>query len=161
MNNKIIYAVLFTFFLFIAEQGITQTGNSIVYDLYYNLILYPETGDQFVQINHAVFDGNFYSCLAQVQQRAMQAGQQETNRCNGIIDPGRRRACHNNNEAAKIYTWTREIRPCCQGNGLWSQTTIGAAAIVGKRALESMYPGAWEQTIRTTLPAWRPLFLCQ
>ena len=162
--KKIFYAVLFTFFLFTAGQGIAQNVNSIVYDLYYNLILNPESGDEFIRINHAVFDGNFYSCLAQVQQRAMQAGQQETNRCNGIVDPGKRRACHNNNEAAKIYTWTREIRPCCQGRGLWSQTTIGSSSIVGKREFEKLKvypPGTWEKIIRQTLPQWRPLFLCQ
>ncbi|MCP4748098.1 MAG: hypothetical protein GY874_18470 [Desulfobacteraceae bacterium] len=158
-NNRICcWALIFIFFF--VGQVYAQNENSIIYDLYYNLIRVPENGDQFIQNNIAVFNNNFYSCLEVVSQRTFQIATQERARCNNIANPNERAACHNNNEAAKIFTWTNEIYPCCQGTQLWSQTDIGAAAIIAKRELDNVSPGQYENIVQQNVPQLGPLFLC-
>jgi len=157
----IILASVLGFCFFINIPAFAQQGYSIVYDLYYNLMLYPENGDNTISRNQTIFDGQFYSCLSAVQQRAQRAAQQHTAQCNMINDLSRRAKCEQGNEGAKLWTWTRRVRSACQGQILWSQTDIGQVAIIGKNALESMTPGQYENIVKTTVPQWRSFLMCQ
>lgn len=160
--NKIIvvFGSIFIICLVMKIQVIAQEEYSIIYDLYYQLILYPEQGDHLINNNTSLFHSRFYSCLSVVQQRAQQAAQQHTNRCNNIINIHERAKCEQNNEGAKLYRWINEIRSVCQGNTSWSNTLTGSTAIFTKRQLESLSPGQYEHIVRTTLPQWRYLFVC-
>jgi hypothetical protein len=142
------------------SAGVAQQGYSIIYDLYYQLILYPEKGDQYIHSNSAMFNRKFYSCLSAVRQRALQEAQKHTDICRSYADPSERAKCEANNEGAKIFRWTNEIPPVCQGKELWSNTFTGSATIAGKQALKSVSPGQWEQIVKTQLPQWKPLFVC-
>jgi hypothetical protein len=145
----------------IVAGGYTQQPYTVVYDLYYQTTLYPKAGDQLIQQDMVRFDQRFHACLNQVQQRAAQASHQHRTYCNNaFIDPKSNQNCHNENEAAKIMMWVQTMRQVTQGNVRWSQTTLGQAAVMGKRQLESYYPGQYEQIVREVAPSLRSMMVC-
>lgn len=158
-NFKISFWIIMAL-LFLPLNGFTQQHYTIVYDLYYQLILSPETGDQFIAINASHFNSQFYSCLSSVRQRALNEARQHNVICNQHADPHWRAQCESNNEGAKFYRWTDEIEPVCRGSNLWSNTPTGQAAIITKRNLDSMNPGQWERIIRSTAPSIRLALIC-
>lgn len=160
MNKIRMGAVIFALCLLLIAPVGAQQRHSLVYDLYYQLMLYPEHGNQLILNNIAVFDGEFYNCLSTVRERARQEALRHSAVCNHFADPYQKARCEANNEGAKLFRWTNEIQAVCQGNIMWSNTLTGRAAIVGKQALESVNPGQYEQIVRTQLPALRPFFMC-
>jgi hypothetical protein len=135
-------------------------GYSIVYDLYYNLMLYPESGDALIQENKRLFNKDFFSCLDVVQQRAMQDAQRHTNVCNQNTSSDDRAQCEKNNEGAKLFTWIKDIRSASRGDMPWSETFAGSTMIMAKRELERVRPGEYERIVRDGMQQIRPLLIC-
>ena len=161
MRKSIILTAVMAIAMIMNLPAHSQQGYSIVYDLYYQLMLYPENGDSLIQNNQALFDSRFYSCLNTVQHRAQQAALQHNATCDNIIDPHARAQCEKNNEGAKLWSWTRQVRSACSGSILWSQTDIGWATSLGKRELDARMPGKYESTVRTMVPQWKSVFICE
>lgn len=160
MSNFKIFTIIITILLFIPNNGFTQQPYTIIYDLYYRLMISPETGNQLIATNATLFNSRFYSCLASVRQRAFDEARQHTAVCNQHSDPRWRAQCETTNEGAKLYRWTNEIELVCRGSDLWANTLTGQATIIGKRALDSTSPGQWEQIINSVLPLRQFAFLC-
>ena len=156
--------LLFAAFLLlylISVQVHAQQVYTVVYDLYYQLTLYPENGDGLIEKNRALFDPRFYSCLKVVQERAAQTSRQHMGYCNRLENPQSQAECARNDEAGKFWTWTRTIRAVTREEVRWSETHQGQAAVMGKNALESLNPGYYEKIIRSTVPNWKPILICQ
>jgi hypothetical protein len=161
MQKKIILAGAFTLCLIISFPAYAQQGYSIVYDLYYNLMLYPESGDELIRTNQKLFDSRFYSCMDEVQEKARQAGQRHSDGCNQLISPNDRAECEKNNEGAKLWSWIKDVRSACRGDTRWSETFAGSTMIISKRELERVRPGDYERIINDGIPQLRPMLTCE
>ena len=135
-----------------------QQEYTVVYELYYQLTLYPENADELIRRNQTAFDSRFHSCLNVVQERAAQASRRHIAYCNQITDPHARSRCIQNDEGRKFWTWCRTLRSVARGEVRWSDTLQAQAAFVAKQALGAeMY----EQIVRSTVPKWRSMLVCQ
>lgn len=149
-------------FLFLMQMQVhAQQAYTVVYDLWYNTSLYPETGDDLIQNNQTIFNERFHSCLNRVQERAEQASQQHIAYCNQLANPQAQAQCIQNDEAGKIWTWARTMRSVTRGEVRWSNTMLGQANIFAKTSLEQLNPGLHEQIIRSAAPGMRQMFICQ
>lgn len=147
-------------FLFLVQVH-AQQAYPVVYDLWYNTTLYPETGDDWIRNNQAIFNERFHSCLNRVQERAAQASEQHIADCNQKMNPQSRAKCKQNDEAGKLWTWARTMRSVTRGEVRWSNTMLGQTAILGKTALEQLNPGEHERIIRSAAPGARQMLTCQ
>ena len=161
MQRKIIWIGALAICIMMGIPVYAQQDYSIVYDLYYNLMLDPESGDGLIQKNQNLFNSRFYSCMDVVQQKAEQASQQHMAACNNIIDPHAKAQCEKNDEGAKLWSWIKAIRAACSGDMLWSETTAGKITIVGKKEMEKVAPGQYEKIINDSMPQLRPILICK
>ncbi len=158
MKNLLLVVGALLLLCIMSVQGHTQQVYTVVYDLYYHLTLYPERGDEQIQRNQAAFGARFHSCLDQVQERAAQASRQHMAICNRHTGPRLRQQCAAEDEGGKFWTWARTVRSATHGDVRWSDTAMGQAGIIGKRALG---PGQYEQIVRSEVPKWRSMLVCQ
>ena len=159
--KKIFFLIgVFLFCCLIGKQG--YSGEYVVvYDLYYQLTLYPESADNVIQENRKLFDERFWRCLSIVEQRAKDAFVKHQAMCQQLVDPRSRQQCEAENEAGKVWMWVQSLRIAISGRARWSETAVGQASIMGKHQLELLDPGTYEQIVRNFAPAMRWMLVCQ
>lgn len=143
-----------------------QAQYHTVYDLFFELTKYPETGDQLITKNQTLFDQQFYSCVNKLIQEYQRRANDRYDFCE-TLDGENRRQCHLNNEPMKMHNWLVSIVPVTRGQALWSQTIIGQESIWGKKYWETTLvpqtPGLtdWVSQVETVLPVQRPSLSCE
>ncbi len=162
MKNASIVACVFFLCSLGSVQVHAQQEYTVVYDLYYNLMLYPEDGDDIIQQNQELFDSQFYDCMNVVQNVAYQASREHMAYCNGLANQAAYSQCIKEDEGGKIVTWGRRVLSVIRGEVRWFDTDVAQAAILAKKMMNSiMGPGAYEQMIKGMVPQWRGLLVCK
>ena len=152
MKNFLLVVGALLLLCIMSVQGYTQQEYTVVYDLYYNLTVYPENADELIRRNQRVFGGRFHSCLDRVQERAAQASREHMAYCNTLADPRSRAACAQEDEGGKFWTWARTVRSATRGEVRWSDTAIGQASLLAKR---EMGPARYEKIVQREVPKRR------
>jgi hypothetical protein len=138
-----------------------QQAYAVVYELWYNLYLNPENGDNLIAQNQNVFDARFYSCLDAIQSQVAPAAIEHAEYCNQMVDPQMYDNCIKQNTGAQVWVLVQTMRAATSGQMRWSQTMYGQAAIVGKQISESVAPGMWAQIVQASAPMMQPILTCQ
>lgn len=134
-----------------------------VYQLYINLTLSPETGDSQIEKNKQLFTDRFYDCASELILKFEKAALDHYDYCDQVhVNSEYRAKCKQENEPAKMHHWLREIVPVTRGEIRWSDSFMGAATILGKKAMEDMgMGGQYTQIVEASIPPWRPLMVCE
>lgn len=156
--KRLVFIVLLFIGLFSPNCAMAQQPYSIVYDLYFAIVVMPEDGDAIIARNQRLFDNHFYRCLNEVHQRYTDESQNHYQFCDSVhINPARRQQCYRENEPAKFAQWFATINQVTRGQIRWSNTIIGQATILGKQQLGALYVNLQRQIT----PLHRPYMICQ
>lgn len=158
MSKKKVWLIAILSLVFLAEQvaKVQSQGYTTVADVYYQSIAYPESFDQFLAMNRSVFDGQFFSCLTSLEQDWQPRAQQEISICNTHPNPEWRLKCLSECRFPPLLRWSATFRAAVTGTR-WSDTSLGRELIWTK----SQMPGPWVGAIDSSVPAFRPYFLCR
>lgn len=141
-----------------SNTGRAQQEYSVVYDLYYDLLQYPENGNDAIARNQGIFGDRFFLCLEELKSRYMEWAQDHYQYCDSVYtEPRFRSDCYQQNEPAKTYQWLRTIGSVTRNQTQWSDTVEAGISIMSKQAVGSDF---WLQTIRRMTPPHRPMLVC-
>ena len=145
----------------VAPTGFARAEPNIVFQFFYELSRSPENGDELIAKNRGLFDESFDRCLLDLLEKFEPLARDHYGFCDRVFDDSdSKRKCGEGNEPAKMHHWLREFRQVTLGNVRWSETYMGSASIVGKRALEDLSPGKWESIVVDYIPPMESELLC-
>lgn len=141
----------------------------IVYQLYFELLKSPETGDQLIEKNKHLFDDSFYECVGELMSKYQKWAIDYADFCEYFKPhPKVWGKCISGNEPMKIYEWLSAIVPVTRGEVLWSQTSMGQLIIMSKEFFkkneeikEILGYSTYVSLIKAEMPLYRPFFLCE
>lgn len=135
-----------------------QAEYTIVFELYREVMLYPESGDQLINQNSQLYDQRFYTCLDDRMAYLTVAATNHYRWCDEVhSNPRFRSQCYNDNDPAKMHSVLRDIRAAATGQAAWSESFNSQVARLGK----SLMPDLYMQLTQAVMPVVRPYLLCQ
>lgn len=131
---------------------------SLVYEVYYQAIVYPENFDTYIEDNKSKFDDDFFSCLDNRRSFFLNAAANHYEFCDEFADPDISRQCYQDNEPAKIMNTLDTINEVINIGTLFNNTFMGSTLIMLKETLGSQ---DWEQLQKSVVPEYRKFLLCE
>jgi hypothetical protein len=137
----------------------TQGPYTVVYDVYFNTMEFPERGNELIAANQGIFGDRFYACMYQVHSKFDQAAANHYKFCDEVHgDPDANYRCRQENEPAKVAQWLSAIEAAAREQVLWSETLPAQAGVIAKQIVGD---SAYVQLVRATVPPYRPYMLCE
>lgn len=144
---KIIIVVI-SIFNFGVGSAQSQNPPDILFDLYVESVLNPESFDNVIQNNQNLFDQDFSANLSCVMNTLFQEAKDEIEICNQHINPEWRKKCMDENIAVGLYYWCRSIFYVIYANKRWANTWMGEIIIFSKRLIEQTGMLDYEETAK-------------
>jgi len=138
-----------------------QDVSTIVFNVYAQSVLYPESFDDYVEENQRLFNQRFLTCLNGLFIVYGQRAKEHADYCNGFADPKMRSDCMARNEAATVGMWCLSLAATLKGTP-WLQTFSGDLAYTAKQFADAFLgPGAYVSLNEPFLQMLRPIFQCE
>lgn len=161
--KKILVISLLVIFVFCASLTIVtaQDVSTIMFNVYAQSVLYPESFDAYVQENQHLFNQRFLTCLNRLLITYSQIAKQHSDYCNQFADSRMRSDCIQRNSAATIGMWCLSIQERLNGTP-WVRTFSGDLAYGGKQLTDALLgAGTYLSLTQQFLPMVRGFFRCE
>ncbi|MFX0199002.1 MAG: hypothetical protein ACFFCW_23005 [Candidatus Hodarchaeota archaeon] len=157
--------LIITFLLFsicsVSTKANAQDVSTVVFNVYVQSALYPESFDDYVEENQRLFNQRFLTCLNVLFMRYGQRAREHADYCNGFADPKMRSDCMARNEAATVGMWCLSLAATLDGTP-WLQTFSGNQAYTAKQIGDALFgPGGYVSLNESLLQMLRPIFQCE
>ncbi len=108
----------------------------VLFELYVQSVVYPESFDSYVRKNSKEFDKNFFSHLDRVTSRISAEAREDIEACEKHANPKWFNDCLKDRTAAGMYFWCVSLRYVLDGKRTWAKTSSGAGILYAKKVMQ-------------------------
>lgn len=157
--------LIITFLLFsicsLSTKVNAQDVSTILFNVYVQSALYPESFDDYVEENQSLFNQTFLTCLTRLYNFYAQRAIEHADYCRGLPDPRMRSECMGRSDAATVGMWCISLAATLDGTP-WLRTFSGDQAYTAKQIGDALLgPGGYVSLNGPLLQRLRPIFQCE